>query len=247
MLVTNIYTANKRNLGDRLSSPLAYFNFPFPVELKDFNSIDRDFDHVILGGGGLFWNEGRIKRIVERTRGRLISWGVGHNTDGQFNIRWPKWMERFALHGVRDWGAGFNWVPCASCMHPIFDRQYEITSEIVHYEHRKRRTGVAGLPTLRNIEPRFEEVIAFLGGGAVVLTNSYHGAFWGTLLGRTVVIVRPFSSRFFHMRHQPAIVENQNWQQAAREARAFPEALAECREANRVHYERVCEQLQLLQ
>jgi hypothetical protein len=96
---------------------------------------------------------------------------------------------------------------------------------------------------LRNIEPQFEEVIAFLGSGSIILTNSYHGAYWGTLLGRKVVIIRPFSSRFFHMRHQPAITESQNWQGTLSKARHFPEALAECRQANRIHFERICEHL----
>jgi len=241
--VTNIFTSSRRNLGDRYSSPLSYFDFPFPIETKDFNAIKRDFGSVILGGGGLFWHEERIKSIIDRTRGALVSWGVGHNSEGKKSLRWPAFMSRFTLHGVRDWAAGFNWVPCASCMHPVFDIEYRITREVVHYEHRRRRTGLKDLPMLRNIEPRFEDVIGFLGSASVILTNSYHGAYWGALLGRTVVIVQPFASRFFHMRHQPAIANNDDWKGALPLARSFPEALVECRAANREHFERVRELL----
>lgn len=35
----------------------------------------------------------------------------------------------------------------------------------------------------------FNETVAFLGSSEVVLTTSYHGLYWATLLGRKVVVL----------------------------------------------------------
>jgi hypothetical protein len=39
----------------------------------------------------------------------------------------------------------------------------------------------------------------------VIVTSTYHGMFWGTLLQRKVVVVNAFSSKFFTFRYPPAM------------------------------------------
>ena len=41
----------------------------------------------------------------------------------------------------------------------------------------------------------FEKAIEFIGSGDVVVTNSYHGAYWGLLLGKKVEMGDPLKSR----------------------------------------------------
>jgi hypothetical protein len=42
----------------------------------------------------------------------------------------------------------------------------------------------------------------------VVVANTYHGAYWATLLGRRVIVAAPFSNKFFGFRHEPVIVRD---------------------------------------
>jgi hypothetical protein len=239
MRVTNVYAIHPNNVGDIASSPLLYFAFPFPV---DRHSIDRPaaaFEHVIFGGGGLQFFA-QVERICRLATGRVISWGMGHNAHGGRGIRWPAYMDRFALHGIRDWGAGFPWVPCASCMHPVFDLEHPVRHDVVVYEHREFRLNIPHLPTMTNAVSTMDEAVRFLGSGETIVTSSYHGAYWGVLLGRRVVVVAPFSSKFYHFRRQPALSTRAEWRSCAKAAPVFPEALAECRAANRDHFANVC-------
>jgi len=64
-----------------------------------------------------------------------------------------------------------------------------------------------------------------------VVTNSYHGAYWATLLGRRVVAI-PNMSKMYRFKHAPVIGRAQDWRKLAALAVAYPEALAECRAAN---------------
>ena len=47
----------------------------------------------------------------------------------------------------------------------------------------------------------FEDVVAFLGSGAVIVTNSYHGAYWATLLGRPTVLWNPWCSEILLLKY----------------------------------------------
>src|SRR5262245_14926114 len=116
-MVTNIYRRDRRNVGDFHCSPLLYFDFPFPTQVIDVKGRrPTDLDKAIIGGGGLIHNRDyfSIEDVVSRTKGKVVSWGMGHNIHGGDQSNWPKYMQRFALHGVRDWGSPFDWVPCAS-------------------------------------------------------------------------------------------------------------------------------------
>jgi hypothetical protein len=88
-------------------------------------------------------------------------------------------------------------------MHPAFDLEYEIEHEVVYYGHHPlaplewaRELGLG--PVLTNAGTDMARVVAFLGSGRVIVTSSYHGVYWGRLLGRTVV-PQPRGSKFWHL------------------------------------------------
>lgn len=100
---------------------------------------------------------------------------------------------------------------------------------------------LAGIPTMKNLIAKEEigkwstldKILDFLSRGDVVVTNSYHGTYWATLLGKRVVAV-PHSSKFLAFKHPPVMVETlDEWRNALRGATAYPTALSESREANR--------------
>ena len=126
------------------------------------------------------------------------------------------------------------------CTLGFYDRQYEITEEFVVYENLLcSPIHIAGFNKLDNTETNLEKVLCFLGSANTVLTSSYHGAYWATLLGRNVIIVNPFSSKFFGFKHTHPIVDESNWKAKQKEVRSYPEALEECRRANVEFLEKV--------
>jgi hypothetical protein len=198
---------------------------------KIYNKFNDEFQRL--------FNEAH--KSIKRNKGPKILWGAGHNQrevnkkDGE--LVWPRWMKEFDLVGVRDYLQGFNWVPCASCMHPAFDKKYEVTNKIVWFEHKKQlikgaEFGSVPIPRIVNSGQNLEQTISILGSAEIVVTNSYHGVYWATLLGKKVICVDPWTSKFFYFRHMPVIARSRDWEDKLDKAVAYPNALNECREAN---------------
>ena len=83
--------------------------------------------------------------------------------------------------------------------------------------------------------------LAFLARYETIVTNSYHGVFWGTLLGRKVVCVQ-FKNGLFSFRHAPAYFQPDQPAKAFDEAIVHEDALEVSRQANIRFYLRVQEQ-----
>jgi hypothetical protein len=225
------------NLGDLVSPPTLYFQFPSAVELVNLFDPPRTSDITIFGGGGLFYCEKAVEVWLEASQGKAISWGIGQNRHDTVESLYPPYIEKFAVQGIRDWGTGYPWVPCASCMHSAFDKQYDVQYDYVVYSHREVPLNIENFPQMTNSCDNLEDVINFLGSSKCILTNTYHGAYWGTLLGRQVLIVNPFSSRFYYYKHQPKIVSLEDWRTDG--IPVYSEALTECRAANKAYYEKL--------
>jgi len=205
------------------------------VEKRLFRFFPENSTFIIGGGGVMHFKE---LELLAKNKGssRLISWGIGHNTHDSSKVSWPEYMYLFDLHGIRDWGNPWSWVPCASCMSPLFDLSYETKFDIVVYEHGDMPLSVGKFPKMSNFHNSFSKVVSFLGSGDVVVTNTYHGAYWATLLNKKVFVINPFSTRFLGFRHMPLLSNDLN---DVDNARSYPMALAECREANLKHYDKV--------
>jgi len=176
-----------------------------------------------------------------------IAWGIGSSRHGEITP-WPD-PKGFALVGVREADQGRaeagTWVPCVSCMSPLFDCSYLKQHEAVLFLNASPSimesypAKVGGLPTMLNNQP-MGKVVAFLGSAETIVTNSYHGIYWGTLLGRQVVAL-PYSSKFYCIRFPPAYSRDGglDWFRAARTGLTWPDALEECRAVTRAFYDRV--------
>ena len=125
---------------------------------------------------------------------------------------------------------------------------------------------------MTNEHADMETILDFLGSGETILTSSFHGAYWGTLLGRKVLAF-PFSSKFFTLKHRPKLYpvakwnsnrwqlsilgrvmyelkyknkftcSMEDWQQQAQVAQAYPTSLPECRERTQDFYVEVMDLL----
>jgi len=184
-----------------------------------------------------------LAKIRPVTAPRII-WGAGHNSDNgaqEFKeIKWPKCFAKYNLIGLRDFSihSRFNWTPCASCMHPAFDKTYAVKNDIIWFEHKKQLIKDFGndpIPRFINSGSNLEQTIELLGSANTIITNSYHGAYWGTLLKKKVIIAGGvWSSKFRFFKHQPPIVgKKETWQDHIESTPIFDTALDECRAATK--------------
>lgn len=240
MKIVACHYAGSHNVGDAVCSPVDYFDFGGAVERVRPKEPIPPCDAVIFGGGAIGNNIGKIAgKAPARVK---IAWGLGETRRGSAAA--TSAPAGFDLYGSRDDGQpGAEWVPCASCMSPLFDERREVRHEAVFYFNARRlKPAVEGLPENHN-EVSFADAVAHLASGSVVVTNSYHGAYWATLLGRRVVVVDVYSSKLRQFRHRPAYAEDGNWRKAASFATQYPGALHEARNTNRDFHNRVMERI----
>lgn len=182
-----------------------------------------------------------IRASLSRPTAPRYIWGAGQNASNDV-FEYPEEMKQFDRVGIRDFGQQYDWAPCASCMHPAFSKKYNIKNPVIWFEHKKqlikdKMFGNEAIPRFVNSGDNIEQTIELLGSAEVVLTNSYHGAYWATLLGRKVIVVGAWSSKFKFMKHQPAFVETaQNWKDALDNAVIHNDALDECRSATQTFW-----------
>lgn len=285
--ITAILRNDPNNIGDYFSAPSRHFNFgQHLVHYSDIQDISesRQYDDkpspTIIGGGGLLVDYyldaiDRIRTTSKRKRVPIIAWGVGQQLHTVGKSPWwnqwqkfdyQKYLDGFDLVGIRDWGLGLPWVPCASCMHPAFDTHRAIEHEFVIFSHKWYPIPVTGYPHMNNNTNDFEATLNFLASGETILTSSFHGMYWGTLLNRKVIAF-PSNSKFFTHRypasiypavwHQPRTISEKirflkklpeqryicpdisGWRIQAGSSRNYPEALDECRAQNLSFYEKV--------
>lgn len=258
--VYNLHHLGNQNIGDRECMPLSYFARMANTHLRivDMSLTDPlvsslENQLVVLGGGGLLnpwcWHEA-IQPLLER-KNKVIGWGIGHHHDNvpahlyskvpttdwrtsleRYRQDYP--LEKLWLCGVRDYGQSFEYVPCSTCMSPLFDRAYRVPHEVLVYQHGALEPiQIADCPTMSNVgDSTSEQVIAFLASGRYVITNSYHGAYWGVLLGRKVVVYEPWCSKFRMLRFALPTCTREDWSEKLGQSTSYPGALAECRRLN---------------
>ena len=254
--VWNLHHLAFGNIGDRECTPFRWFSHLAGEELdlrdESLNGGVAESltgEVIVLGGGGLFlplcWQL-YVQPLLDRGN-TMIGWGIGHHHDNvhlgpdehpsdwsasveRYRDDYP--IERFRRLGVRDWNTGLRWVPDASCMHPAFDATYSIDHDVVVYEHGMLEPiPLDGSEAVERGRHGVRERGRVPRQWRVVVTNSYHGAYWATLLGRPTLVWQPWCSKFLLLRYPLPWVGPETWEQAATEAPVYPGALAECRAA----------------
>jgi hypothetical protein len=188
------------NIGDYLCSPRHYFAVRAKKHL------------TILGGGS--WKDFGVAEASERSLDydRTVIWGTGRSLKGRFlKGRFkvdPIESLPFRFWGVRDLDGVRNpqrFLPCASCLHPMLDRDagrstllfLNATEKFTPLPARQAlqsKADAKGWRVLFNNCSERDLYEAWREAGRVC-TNSYHGAYWGLLSGREVVVAG-YSSKF---------------------------------------------------
>jgi hypothetical protein len=235
MKIFNFYARNTYNIGDRSCAPHLYSYLPMiPLDHQD-DLGDINEQAVVIGGGGLVSRcfEQPINRLVQAGPARIVVWGVGSNYSLSEHAGYPEWFGAANLIGVRDWSNGYRYLPCASCLSPLFKKRQYIRYRIVQYCHAVvNNMPTLPVPQLSNATETLEEVIAFLSSAEIVVTNTYHGMYWATLLGKRVVAF-PFATRFLHFKYDCPLMVGGDLEHAISKAVSYPNALDECIEINK--------------
>lgn len=254
--IASAYTRDTSNVGDLVCSPALYMTLPGSVEHVDIHRAineklltPEDFGATIIGGGASGWVFGHTmysSRVLTATN---VVWGLGAPTLGAGAL--PN-LERCQLVGFRDWdhpcidGRRIFYVPCPSCMSTLFDvPRAPPKHEYVLYLHKMftEEFDTGDAPVMTNYE-EFSNAVDFLASGEVVVTNSYHGAYWATLLGRRVVFFDP-RPKVKTLKFKPVFATRDTWLSAfsSPELRSYPDSLEECRAINLAFYKQVLDLL----
>ncbi len=199
------------NLGDLSCCPadgFPVFDHCERLHVTEWESVESGVP-LIFGGGGLFMpgTSGIFRAAAQRHP--VAVWGAGLNFQReQFSPEVEDalvyGLKQCALVGVRNFSFahkhGFVHVPCPSATSTAFNYlNYEGPIHLCRaYEHYDRRFAGARIPSLTNTSPSFYEAIRWIAGSRFLVTNSYHGAYWASLLGRQVILWNPqhFGNRF---------------------------------------------------
>lgn len=255
--VVNLHRYDPTNIGDFYCGVHHYFDKLHGTELDIFDYKREDatirdnwYDKItqnglIIGGGGLLNRDGfnlqmeLFEKLGAKGK-KTVLWGPGHNSNKpseygkitSYNVDTSK----FGLVGVRDYGMKEEWVPCASCLHPIFDEKHDVKNEIGVIFHKKTLTNSSvqkkfeAFPSTAN-NAVFEDVVKFIGETDTVLTDSYHAMYWSLMLGKKVMVF-PNSSKFYNFKYQPVISSFDNFENDLKKVQAYTGVMEDCRETN---------------
>jgi len=224
-------------------------------------------EDIIISAGGFCCHhhqrpgEFQIYDWLLQRGNRLYFWGPGYNEyavdvynpdyttpydteyDGLFR------HENVVLRGFRDYGNPHEYVPCPSCIDPLFDEKFDLQHETVILEHESLPLCLPDggeIPRKRNTLEiySFEEIIQFIGGADSVITNTYHGAYWSMLLNKKVIVYKPWASKFHTFKYTPSFANEQDYRQKIVSSRnATPDYLQECRRINEDFYSKLTSHL----
>ena len=192
---------------------------------------------LILGGGGLLQPKylPALQAMISTPCRRRVAWGIGEIKDGTVPSydEYPELLH-FDLVGVRDDVTDWPWVPCVSCMSPMFDSIPEPVHDVVAYSNSRFPMKVPKSVPHRGNNGWLSTAIAFLASGRIIVTSSYHGAYWGMLMGRKVMVAKTCCQSKMHgFPIPPTFGEGKIWPVRDAQDYAGTGFLERCRAATR--------------
>jgi hypothetical protein len=218
----NVYNFSQAsNIGDRYCSPHRYFKWLAGSQV--LWPWEWTPGKAIFGGGGML-HPGTDHWIMKAVRSGspTVVWGIGLNYHGSMGQIYPKFLDECRLVGLRELGNPWNFVPCPSCLATDFDvvDTSNPRHDLVIYEHAVESIPkpVGGDAPRKNNQDAFDlsSVLEFLASGRVILTNTYHGAYWSILMKKTPVLFEPFSNRFMALGDLP-VADRKTWVEVIKE------------------------------
>lgn len=184
---------------------------------------------------------------------KTVIWGAGHNEVDPSKFGSVKGYNvdtaKFGLVGTRDFSISANWVPCVSCLNPIFNNNYVEEQDvgiICGSKSAKNKTLINKLknyPVTSNTT-NLEEMISFIGRTNKVVTDSYHAMYWAILMGKKTAVI-PTTSKFYDFKYPTVITTFDTFEDDIKKSQSYTGVLEECREINLNFAQRVFEYLEI--
>jgi exopolysaccharide biosynthesis predicted pyruvyltransferase EpsI len=187
---------------------------------------------MIVGGGAILQNlrmTNNLEAMLEKFSGVKICWGVGiEKSDRSANI-----LNSFDFYGSRDWNFKTNYLPCASVMHPLFQKKEKSKKDFLIIDHWKKIPIEIPFEYTR-IKNRFisiEDIVTQINNHEYIITSSYHAAYWAILQGKkTIVISNPMLEKF---NFKYDITVSDTWDNKFLDvAKVYPSSYEECLSLN---------------
>ncbi|WP_141675490.1 polysaccharide pyruvyl transferase family protein [Formosa haliotis] len=255
--VVNIYRKDENNIGDFYCAPHLYFDElkNKSLDIFDYKSSNPEVrEHfiqsvnnnaLIIGGGGLlkrssFKQQLKTFETLAKRGKKSVLWGIGHNDKNKSNfgktVPYEIDTSAFGLVGVRDYNRAESFVPCVSCMHPIFDQHYSNSQEIGLVFHKNSIKNKSLLKTLSHYPytcntKDLDNMISFIGASETVVTDSYHAMYWAMLLEKKIIVI-PNSTKFFNFKYKPEFSTFNEFETRVKKAPRYTGLLEECRALN---------------
>lgn len=254
MNIVNIHRRDTPNQGDLASAPLKYFklrNRPVYLDILSCHKPSERIldllysaDYIVIGGGGLLDIQkfhGSIDFLAKKFGSKSIIWGAGSNFVGE-KISTSDFSS-FIKVGIRDINSHHQWVPCASCLSSdIIDIRLNprpfykggigiIENNAGQVVAAVSDCNISGIRRIGNKKTPMREILEFIASCDVLITSSFHGVYWATLLAVPVIGV-PTSSKFYKMKHPAPLASKDNWTKELKNTKLYSDALDDCISAN---------------
>ncbi len=218
---------DRKNRGDVISGPYHYFKFNDSQKISWDENIIGDKptnfttgDSLIIGGGIFFMqNKPRLNKMIKSAKS-VIAWGIGMDVRQDLQAL----VSQFTLLGIRERGSPLIddkkvfYVPCASCMHPVFDGMMDFKNGTEFGEenfalhlnggfNKSKLLRAFGNMRHTTTVDDDNDIFVNLANAKCIVTNSYHGAYWGSLMGKKVVCIKcidpALSAQIRLLKHKP--------------------------------------------
>jgi hypothetical protein len=246
------------NVGDFWSSPLKYYKFPFKYEHIHLLDIHRGITNVggydrfkikdsiiIIGGGGLLtYKNNYVQNVIDylTKNNQVILWSIGSNTTTDIVDYSIVGHDNVKLAGIRDivYGEKFDYLPCVSCKHTLFDNDVEVTDDVGVYEHIDLPINIDNLPKLKN-SAKIDDVFNFIKSKNTIITSTFHGVYWSQLLNKKVIYYTNtgLNSKFVNLKHRIDTCDENNYLEKIQDVSYVEGMLLESRKINDDFYQKV--------
>ena len=209
MRIAFVHHYDTSNVGDKLCCPFSYFDWTgHDCQVYDMFTWNQQvpIDMLIFGGGGMLHTpvDEAMRDALKKAKDlnpacKVVMWGVGSNYHHMCHAHWHDWLRQFDVVGLRDRANPLHYVPCPSCMHSELQihRNKRPENPYVIYYHDEFPLDLPH-PKMSNYEcDNMGTILDFISDGLVLLTNSFHGAYWAMMMQKPVIVMNAFAGRFF--------------------------------------------------
>lgn len=249
------------NAGDTYCSPHLFYDFKnFNIQYtKKWDIVNNSKNNIfIFGGGGIIdTNRDRYNYYKNLNESNIyFHWGSGSNRLNLKQINWKPAkteidvrndiLENFVYVGRRDFLNNYypnhEYVPCVSCKIKNLQNKYKIKRKIGIIQHMfLKQIKNLNYPTISMNLSKYNinEIIKFIGESEIIITGSFHAAYWSLLMQKKVIINGNWSSKFDTLKYKPIILSENIENDIKKCVIPPPEYLKECIDLNDKFYNKI--------